>query len=86
MAYAAIGILPGGISPEARGFESALRAATDVTKPYAEHKEEVVRLCLKVYLDLLLERTGGNQSEASRLSGLGRSYLNKTVNAFGIRK
>jgi DNA-binding NtrC family response regulator len=85
-AYSAIGALPSPAADEGGSLESALRGAVDLTRPYAERKQEVVEVFRKVYVERLLEHTSGNQSEAARLSGLERSYLNKVVNAMGVRK
>ncbi len=81
-AYAAIGSLP---LPEASdvGIEAAFRALVDLSKPYAELKEEMLARFQRVYLDALLAHTGGNQSEAARISGLERSYLNKVLKRHG---
>jgi transcriptional regulator with AAA-type ATPase domain len=85
-AYSAVGALPSRTACEGESLESALRSAIDVTKPYAERKQEVVETFRRVYVERLLEYTSGNQSEAARLSGLERSYLNKVVHAIGSRK
>ena len=34
----------------------------------------------------LLERTGGNQSEAARISGVERSYLSKLLGKYGVKR
>jgi DNA-binding NtrC family response regulator len=78
--------LPDARRGEACSLESALRGAIDVTQPYGKRKGEVVQAFRKVYVQMLLEHTCGNQSEASRLSGLERSYLNKVVKKLGIGK
>ena len=85
-AYSAIGTMPNAAAVDAGALESALRAAIDVTQPYANRKQEVVDAFRKVYFQKLLEHTSGNQSEAARLSGLERSYLNKLVHIMGLRR
>jgi two-component system, NtrC family, response regulator GlrR len=63
----------------ANDLRTALRESLDLTRPYARQKDAFLRLFQQVYLELLMSRTGGNQSEAARLSGLDRSHLNKMV-------
>jgi DNA-binding NtrC family response regulator len=79
-AFAALGVLPGAEESDAGVLEAALTSAVDVTRPYEECKRELVEAFRRVFVQRLLERTSGNQSEAARLSGLERSYLNKVVN------
>jgi DNA-binding NtrC family response regulator len=84
-AYLAIGSLPQGqrVVPQ---LEHALRAMIDAHLPYAEQKERFVELFAKVYLEMVLGETAGNQSEAARISGLDRSYLGKLVIKLGVRR
>ncbi|MDF3068492.1 MAG: Response regulator of zinc sigma-54-dependent two-component system [Polyangiaceae bacterium] len=77
--YAAIGVLPNLSSASELGYTELLRRVLDPEKPYHEQKERLLGEFIDVYLAMLLERTGGNQSEASRLSGLDRAHLNKMV-------
>jgi transcriptional regulator with GAF, ATPase, and Fis domain len=79
-AYSAIGTLgdlPG--TPERDRLDAAFQSFIDLDRPYAEQKEVILTRFLRVYLKSLLDRTGGNQSEAARISGLTRSYLNKVL-------
>ncbi len=39
----------------------------------------------RAYLSNLMERTGGNQSEAARLSGLERTYIGRLIGRLGLR-
>ena len=78
-AHAAIGALPDGSHQEAGELESALRRSIVLDQPYAEQKERLLQLFLELFVDAMLAHTGGNQSEAARLSGLERSYLNRVI-------
>jgi DNA-binding NtrC family response regulator len=74
----------GGFEPPAQSvrpldLREALRRFSNVEKPYAELKEDLVERFVEVYLELLLEHTQGNQSEAARLSGIERSHLNRML-------
>jgi DNA-binding NtrC family response regulator len=85
-AYSAIGAMPSAAANDGGALESVLRGAIDVAKPYSDRKQEVVEAFRRVYFQKLREHTSGNQSEAARLSGLERSYLNKIVNKMGLRR
>jgi len=87
-AYAALGgLAEGGAAPgELAGLDHALQRTIDPGRPYAEQKELVSDRFTRTYLSLLLAKTGGNQSEAARISGLERSYLGKLLVKHGISK
>ena len=86
-AYTAIGVLPRASSePKSLTFEAALAEFIDPKLPYADQKNEVVQRFTRAYLERLLQNTGGNQSEAARLSGLERSYLGRLVDKLGLRR
>jgi transcriptional regulator with GAF, ATPase, and Fis domain len=85
-AYVAIGALPDGDEVELPMLDYALRKLIDTDKPYAEQKERVAERFTRNYLQMLLAKTGGNQSEAARVSGLERSYLGKLLAKHGIGK
>ncbi len=87
-AYAAIGALPFGEATQAAGdpLEAALRASVDPAGSYQDQKEAFVNRFARVYLEMLLARTGGNQSEAARVSGVERSYLGKLLVKHGLGK
>jgi len=78
-AYAALGSLPDAAMGSPGKLASALRESVDLSKPYAELKDEVLQAFQRVYLEALMEHTGGNQSEASRVSGIARSHLLKLL-------
>jgi transcriptional regulator with GAF, ATPase, and Fis domain len=83
-AYVALGALPDAPRPALPMLDYALRQVVDTALPYAEQKELVADRFTKTYLEALLARTNGNQSEAARLSGLERSYLGKLVQKYGL--
>jgi len=78
--YAAVGVLS---QPRQNGsdegFVHLLRVALDMERPYQEQKDKLVNQFIDVYLSELLLRTKGNQSEAARIAGLDRTYLNKML-------
>jgi DNA-binding NtrC family response regulator len=82
-AYVALGSLsiPPPSAPT-RALEEALREMIDLARPYAELKEGLMETFLKVYVERLLAHTGGNQSEAARISGMERSYFSKVARRF----
>src|SRR5207244_1871951 len=69
-AYAALGTLPETAQPEIDLLEGAFRRLIDAERPYQEQKEEFVFRFTKAYLELVLARAGGNQSEAARVAGM----------------
>ena len=88
-AYAALGRLPGDPNaPDANAMTAgdALERMIDVTRPYADQKDELVEQFTRAYLARLMQHTGGNQSAAARLSGLDRSWLWRLLVKHGIAK
>jgi DNA-binding NtrC family response regulator len=85
-AYIALGTLPEMRGPDLPVLDYAMRQLVDTERPYAEQKELVADRFTRCYLQALLTRTGGNQSEAARISGLERSYLGKLLVKHGIAK
>jgi len=78
--YAAVGVLQlREPSQRELSYVELMRRAIDVDKPYQAQKERLLSQFIDVYLSLLLDRTKGNQSEAARIAGLDRAYLNKMV-------
>ena len=65
------------------GLDEALCESIDLSRPYSELKERLLERFQCLYLELLLARTAGNQSEAARVSGLDRSYLNRVLRRLG---
>lgn len=84
LAYAAVGELPEVGPSKASDLERALFELLDASRPYAEQKEEVVQHMTRIYLELLMNKTGGNRSEAARVAGLQRGYLRKLLEKYGI--
>ena len=78
-AHAAIGAVPEAPSRDSSELAQVLRRYIALDQPYAAQKEHLLQLFVDLYVDALLAHTGGNQSEAARLSGLERSYLNRLV-------
>ncbi len=80
-AFAALGVLETqqAAVPTPNDLAATFERFIDLEQPYAEQKELVMRSFLNVYLKLLLERTGGNQSEAARISGIARSHISRVL-------
>ncbi len=88
-AYAALGRLPAEpLAPGAAstGAGDAIERQIDVTRPYADQKDELVDRFTQAYLVRLMQHTGGNQSAAARLSGLDRSWLWRLLVKHGVAK
>jgi len=85
-AYAALGVLPAAssVAGSLGQLDEQLRTLVDTRKPYAEQKEALVERFTLIYLRALLDMTGGNQSEAARVSGLNRGYVNKLLAKHGV--
>jgi DNA-binding NtrC family response regulator len=83
-AYAALGGMSDDRPPPTRRAASALRALVDLDKPFMDQREAIAEEFTRAYLLLLLERTGGNQSEAARISGVERSHLRKMLSKHGL--
>jgi DNA-binding NtrC family response regulator len=79
-AYVALGSLsiPPPSSPS-DALREGLSEIIDLSRPYAELKETLMETFLKLYVERLLAHTGGNQSEAARISGMERSYFSKVA-------
>jgi two-component system, NtrC family, nitrogen regulation response regulator GlnG len=86
LAYAALGTLPEGEALSSDALEKALEESIDPEKPYQDQKDAFSSRFTRTYLKLLLARTGGNQSEAARVSGVDRSYLGKLIVKHGVQK
>jgi DNA-binding NtrC family response regulator len=82
-AYVALGSLsiPPPSSPS-DALREGLSEIIDLSRPYAELKETLMETFLKLYVERLLLHTGGNQSEAARISGMERSYFSKVARRF----
>ncbi len=86
-AYLALGVLPArSSSGPASSMDAALAQFVDPNQTFAAQKQELFQRFTRAYLERLLRDSGGNQSEAARLSGLQRSYLGKLVGKLGLRQ
>ena len=83
-AYAVLGALPAAPVPSVPAataeLEAGLRRLVDARAPYAEQKERLERVFLRVYIEQLLALTGGDRAEAARLSGLQRGHIERVLN------
>jgi len=77
--YAAVGELPQAPIENDAQLAEMLRRVLDVELPYQQQKDHVLNKFLDVYLSMLLDHTGGNQSQASRMSGIERAHLNRMI-------
>lgn len=84
--FVALGTLPSATPPLSPALENAFVQSIDLRRPYAEQKELVTEQFARVYLTRLLAETGGNQSEAARVSGLDRTYLGRLLVKYGISR
>lgn len=86
-AYVALGELPERTQPAPRSggdLDAELRAFVDLDRPYAEQKDALIERMTRIYLQMLMERTGGNRSEAARLANLQRGYLRRLLEKYGL--
>jgi DNA-binding NtrC family response regulator len=74
-------LLPSDLPGEGReGGSGALGERGELGElPYASAKERVIEAFDKAYVDDLLERAGGNLSEAARTAGMDRSNWKRLV-------
>jgi len=85
-AYAALGILPEAQRARESRSNASFRDLIDVRRPYADQKDQVIDRFTVAYLQELMAFTGGNQSEAARLSGINRGYLGRLLVRHGVSK
>jgi DNA-binding NtrC family response regulator len=84
-AYAALGDPPDARRAAAGDeLDRAFAKVVDPSRPYAEQKEEFAARFLRIYLDQVMRRAGGNQTEAARIAGLDRGYLGKLLVKHGV--
>ncbi len=85
MAYQAVGELPEGIRGKSGDqLDSALHAFLDLERPYSEQKEALIDRMTRLYLKALMEKTGGNRSEAARIAELQRGYVRRLLEKYGL--
>ncbi|HEY6560419.1 MAG TPA: sigma-54 dependent transcriptional regulator [Polyangiaceae bacterium] len=83
-AYAALGSLPDLRREKGELLDRALRHAADLGRPLMEQRDAILDQFTRRYLEVLLAHTGGNQSEAARVSGTERSHLRKLLLKHGL--
>ena len=90
-AHAALGSLPTvrderPAAGRVASFDAStgIDSAIDLDLPYADQKEALVDAFTRRYLEALLARTQGNQSEAARISGIHRNHLARLVAKLGV--
>jgi DNA-binding NtrC family response regulator len=69
--------------PKARPAAGAGEPLTDL--PFKEAKERLVESFTREYLEALLERCGGNISQAAREAGIARNYVHRLVAKYGLK-
>ncbi len=74
----------GGVDPFGPPTEGAFDPAM-LALPYKQARKEALASFEQVYLSRLLERAGGNVSQAARDAGLDRSYLFSLLRRNGIK-
>lgn len=82
--YVAVGVLPEASAAPTASLEQALETFIDPTRSYAEQKDALFEQFSRLYVRALLRYTGGNQSAASRISKLDRTYLGRLVARYGL--
>ncbi len=86
-AYLALGEAPpSATSSDPGDIGAALVRFVDLNKSYADQKQEILQHFTRAYVQLLMERTGGNQSEAARISGLERTYIGRLLGRLRLRE
>jgi DNA-binding NtrC family response regulator len=84
VSYAALGALPARPAKVQAELEALLAELVDPDRPFSIQKDELSDAFGKSYLRALMAKTGGNQSEAARISGLNRSYLGRMLARYGL--
>jgi DNA-binding NtrC family response regulator len=79
-AYSALGQLPERPRVDQAELRSLMNGLVDLSRPYAEQKELLTDAFTQAYLEALMRRAEGNQSEAARISGLHRNHLARLLN------
>ncbi len=86
LSYAALGALPERPTQPLPQLAKVLSPLVDVGRPFVDQKDAIVDTYTRLYLEALMQRTGGNQSEAARVSGLNRTYLGRMLGKFGMKR
>ena len=77
--------LPFVLRPTAAAPDDANNAAFRADRPFHEAKDELVARFEREYLTDLVQRAGGNLSQAARIAGLERKFLYKLLERAGLR-
>ncbi len=83
-AYAALGALPEPSAARGDVLGLGLRSFVRFDQAFMSLKDDLEARFCREYFRELLQRTGGNQSEAARVAGLERSYLRKLLIKHGL--
>ena len=78
-AYVALGVLPEPSRSQAATLDLALREMVDPRVPYGTQKDVLIERFTALYLSVLLEATGGNQTIAARWAQLDRGYVGQLL-------
>jgi transcriptional regulator with GAF, ATPase, and Fis domain len=85
-AYVALGVLPEPTRSKTATLDLALREMVNARVGYAEQKDALIDRFTALYLEVLLDATGGNQTVAARWAGLDRGYLGRLLAKSGVPK
>jgi DNA-binding NtrC family response regulator len=64
---------------------AAVSGRIDLSVPLKEARDRMCDLFEEQYLRLALTETGGNVSQAARLAGVNRKFIQRAVRRFGLR-
>ena len=86
-AFAALGEVPDPTRARAgNDLDGAIAMVVDPSRPYAEQKDEIAARFTRIYLEQIMQKAGGNQTEAARIAGLDRGYLGRLLVKHGIKR
>lgn len=86
VSFQALGVLPGGSTSGVPTVSTRVSSLVDLDRPFVDLKDEIVDAFSRLYLERLMEETGGNQSEAARRCGMNRTYLVRLLDKYGVDK
>jgi DNA-binding NtrC family response regulator len=86
LAYAALGQLPSPPVTDTAELGATLAGWVDLERPYADQKDALTSAFTQAYLQALMARAQGNQSEAARISGLHRNHLARLLAKHGLSR
>ena len=84
--FGALGQVPEAPRIGGDGLEQGMSELVDVTRPYADQKDEMTDRFTRIYLRALMAHTHNNQSQAAKLAGLNRSYLGRILVKYGLTR